>query len=161
MNLGKLAGCLLFLGLSFVLLSPVTYASGHATVGLFSDSSCTTQITSTNLGSTVYPKWISTTGNPTGPFKLNIVDPSAATVHSITGIAGAPYCDSTGYTIPTTESTGTWTIQVLDSGNANICFSGCSFTVNGAVPDLPLGALFLILPFLMVYLAARQRIRIG
>ena len=131
-------------------------SSSALTLGSYSDSSCSTSASSFTLGSTVYGKIAAVSGSGGTPWTLNYVDPSGATVQTVSGLTGV-YCDSTGYLLPLSETQGTWTLRAVDSSGVDIGES--TFTVAGSLPDVPQGALFLFVPMALIYLFARGRSR--
>lgn len=127
------------------------------TVNTYTTSGCAFASSSFNLGSTVYGSVATYNGGVTTPMKLEYVDPSGSSKRTVTGLSGSTYCDG-GYALQPTDSTGSWTLKLYD--NNNVLIASSNFTVNAAIPEFPLGALFLLFPIIMVYLLARGRTRL-
>lgn len=163
----------LMTALSVLTLSPVAHAGkATVTVNAYSDSTCKTAAPSISLGTTVYAgvSWSGGSGGNafpfTNPLTLNYTDPSAVTVKTVSGInltsgASGSYCDTTGYFLPTTESTGNWTVTFTDSSTPHPNTYSATFAATAPVPDLPLGVIFLILPVVAIYAILRGRAEIA
>ena len=136
-----------------------TPSSALATPVAYSNSGCTTSSTSFDMGQYVYGGF-TVAGSGGTPWSFNVIDQAGGNVKTVSPISSSPYCDSAGYQIPSSNSAGTWTIEVLDTNGVNI--GQVTFTVNNIViPDLPSGVLFLLLPVVAFYMLARRRVKVG
>lgn len=169
----KVRGAIMIAVLLCLVLVPVIYASTvwSETVALYSSASnCsagTPTLSSTNLGSQVYGGSTVTSSNgkgntlPASPWYFIYIDPGNVVVDqsaAVTVTTTGNFCDSAGYLIPTTETTGTWTVAVLDSASSTITSS--AFTVASAVPDVPYGVMALFIPIVVMFLYLRRRISV-
>ena len=136
-----------------------TASSALATPVAYSDSGCTTSPASFDMGQYVYGGF-TVAGSGGTPWSFNIIDQSGGNAKTVSPLSSSPYCDSAGYQIPSSNSAGTWTIEVLDTNGVNI--GQVTFTVNDVpIPDLPSGVLFLLLPVFAFYMLARRRVKVG
>jgi hypothetical protein len=145
----------LILAGALVYLAPQARAASD-TVGTYSDSTCTTPVTSYTAGFYANGCITKLSGNPTYPISLNYIF-GTLTICSVSYASKPtlPAYDSTGCLLPLAD-TGTWTLSLKDSSGTQLTSS--TFTVTAAVPDLPLGAILLIVPVLMAYLVLRRRV---
>jgi hypothetical protein len=146
----------LILASALLYLAPQAGAASD-TVGTYSDSACTIAATSYAAGTLANGCITKLTGNPTYPISLNYIF-GALTICSVSYASKPtlPAYDSTGCLIPLAD-TGTWTLSLKDGSGTQLTSS--TFTVTAAVPDLPLGAIFLIVPVLFAYHILRGRIK--
>lgn len=156
---------LLAFAAALVLLSlstgvPSVFAGG-ATAYTYSVP-CTTTLSSFNQGATVYGGASGVTPGVSSVDALYI-NPSSgvAWTNSNIAVSSGSVCDSTGYALPSNAPTGTWTMELCKPGtscaNNGDTVASVTFTVNAAAPDLPFGAVGLLLPFLVIYFFARRR----
>jgi hypothetical protein len=130
-------------------------------VGTYSSSSaCTSggaQTSSFAAGTdTVYGGTISTSSTAGTPWSMEYLEPGGTVARTVTNVPTSPLpsCDTTGYALPSGAPTGTWTLEIKDS-SGNVIGSG-TFVVASSVPDLPSGALLLVLPLAVIYILVRN-----
>lgn len=138
---------------SITTLATSTFYIDTATVATYSNSACTTSASSFNAGTTIYAGGTETGG----PFSVNFVSPSSTTAASDSVATSGSYCVS--YAVPSNAQTGNWTVTVTESSDSvaeQIQTSTPTFTLNGAVPDIPFGVLPLVLIVPALYLVMRR-----
>jgi hypothetical protein len=138
---------------SITTLATSTFYIDTATVATYSNSACTTSASSFNAGTTIYAGGTETGGS----FNVNFVNPSSTTAASDSVATSGSYCVS--YAVPSNAPTGTWTVTVTESSDSvaePIQTSTPTFTLNGAVPDIPFGVLPLVLIVPALYLVMRR-----
>ena len=132
----------------------VSVSSGLATPTAYSVP-CSTSSSTFDMGQRVYGGF-TVSGSGGTSWTLSYINQLGGTVQTTPSTSSPPYCDSVGYLIPSSGSSGAWTLEVQDASKIDV--GQATFTVqNVAIPDLPSGIFLLLVPLALVYLVMRRR----